>query len=82
MQPHENYRLEKNTLFITFDTEHVRAIIDDDLSSIAYARGVSNHMGSLATEDERLMEIIFKHLKNKRLFSWIALLLRNQYAGS
>lgn len=68
MEPYEKYRLEKNTIMTSFDEATIRNIIDQDLASIVYARGVSNHMGSLATVDLRTMEIIFKELKKRQLY--------------
>lgn len=68
MEPHEKYRLENNTILTTMDEETIGNIIEQDLASIVYAKGVSNHMGSRATEDKRTMEIIFKTLKKKHLY--------------
>lgn len=68
MEPQEKYRLEKNTIMTAMDEAGIKNIIVQDLASIAYVKGVSNHMGSAATEDLRTMEIIFKELKKRRLF--------------
>jgi len=68
MEPEERYRLEKDTIMLSMDEENIRDIIDKDLISIVYAKGVSNHMGSRATQDRRVMEIVFKELKRRKLF--------------
>lgn len=68
MEPREKYRLEKNTIMTSWDEETIIKIINQDLASIAYAKGVSNHMGSRATEEPRIMEIIFKELKKRHLY--------------
>ncbi|MEW6100845.1 MAG: divergent polysaccharide deacetylase family protein [Candidatus Omnitrophota bacterium] len=68
MEPHEKYRLEKNTLMTNFNEEEIKKIMDGALTSIAYAKGVSNHMGSKATEDRKTMGIIFKELKKRHLY--------------
>ncbi len=68
MEPHEKYRLEKNTILTDMDEAAIMAIIDNDLASVLHAKGVSNHMGSLATEDERTMGIVFKELKKRHLY--------------
>ena len=68
MEPHEKARLENNTILTSMDESRIREIIETDLSSISYARGVSNHMGSLATEDMKIMDITFAELKNKGLY--------------
>jgi polysaccharide deacetylase 2 family uncharacterized protein YibQ len=68
MEPHEKYRLEKNTIMTTMDEPAIKNIVEQDLNSIVYAKGVSNHMGSAATEDGRTMGIVFKELKKRRLY--------------
>lgn len=68
MEPQEKLRLEKNTLLTTMSQETVSNIITQDLSSVVYAKGISNHMGSQATQDRRLMESIFRELKKRRLY--------------
>lgn len=68
MEPAEKYHLEKNTILVSMDEAMIKRIIEEDLKNISYARGVSNHMGSLATQDTKIMEIILNQLKNRRLY--------------
>jgi len=68
MEPHEKYRLERNTIMTTMDEPAIRNIVKQNIDNVIYAKGVSNHMGSLATEDPRTMKIIFKELKQRNLF--------------
>lgn len=68
MEPHEKYRLEKNTIMVSMDEATIKNIIDQGLANIVYAKGVSNHMGSLATQELKVMEIIFRELKGRTLF--------------
>jgi hypothetical protein len=68
LEPREKYRLEKDTILTSMDEETTRAIINRALDSIRFARGVSNHMGSRVTEDEKTMNIIFSELKKRRLY--------------
>jgi len=68
MEPREEYRLERNTVLTSLDEQEVFRIIDADLKSIPAAKGVSNHMGSRATEDARTMRIIFRELKKRHLY--------------
>lgn len=68
MEPHEKFRLEKNTIMASMDEPTIRKILVQDLTSVPYVKGVSNHMGSKATEDSRAMEVIFKELKRRRLY--------------
>ncbi len=68
MEPHERFRLEHNTITTMMDEENIKNIIAQDLTDIQYATGVSNHMGSKATEDLRTMGIVFGELKKRNLF--------------
>jgi len=68
MEPHEKYRLEKNTILTTLNEQSIKRIIGLDLDSINYAVGVSNHMGSAVTENAGIMGIVFKELKSRHLF--------------
>jgi polysaccharide deacetylase 2 family uncharacterized protein YibQ len=68
MEPNEKYNLEKNTIRTSMDKKQIEAVISEDLSSLVYAKGVSNHMGSKVTSDMKTMEIIFKELKRKGLY--------------
>jgi polysaccharide deacetylase 2 family uncharacterized protein YibQ len=68
MEPHEKVRLENNTILTSMDESKIREIIEADLSSISYVKGVSNHMGSLASEDVKIMTLIFSELKKRHLY--------------
>jgi polysaccharide deacetylase 2 family uncharacterized protein YibQ len=68
LEPHEKLRLEKNTVMTSMDEVTIRNILKQDLASLAYPCGVSNHMGSKATEDPRTMGIIFRELKRRNLY--------------
>ena len=64
----ENYKLEENTLLTGMDKKTVVRLLGDAFSVVPYAKGLSNHMGSRATEDPRLMKIVFEYLKNNNFF--------------
>jgi hypothetical protein len=68
MEPHERYRLERDTIMVSMQAAKITEIIGKDLASVQNVSGVSNHMGSRATEDERTMEIIFRELKKRGLY--------------
>lgn len=68
LEPHEEYRLEKNTITTSMGEETVKNIIGQDLDSLVYAKGASNHMGSRATENLRTMTLVFNELKKRQLF--------------
>lgn len=68
MEPYEKFRLEQNTIMTSMDESTIKEILGKDLQNIPHAAGVSNHMGSKATEDARTIGIIFKELKRRRLY--------------
>ncbi|MFH1198706.1 MAG: divergent polysaccharide deacetylase family protein [Candidatus Omnitrophota bacterium] len=68
MQPHEKYNLEKNTILTSMDEGAIKRILNSDLDSLVYAKGASNHMGSLGTENPRVMAIILNELKKRNFY--------------
>lgn len=60
--------LEKDTITTDMTDESVETIIRNALRSVFCARGVSNHMGSKATGDARVMKIVMKELKKRNMF--------------
>lgn len=68
LEPHEKYRMEQNTIMTSFGEAAIKNILSDDLDNVMYARGVSNHMGSRATEDLKTMQAVFKELKKRNLY--------------
>ncbi len=70
LEPHreKKYRLEPDTVLITMAKQEVLRILDADIKNLPGIKGVSNHMGSLATENVPLMGIIFAELKKRKLY--------------
>jgi hypothetical protein len=68
MEPHERANLEKNTVFTAMSPKKIRRIVTEGLDSIPHLKGISNHMGSRATEDAKTMGVLFSELKKRRLF--------------
>lgn len=69
----EEAPLEKDTILTSMKPQEARSLIDQALKDVPGAKGMSNHMGSKATEDRRLMEIVFERLKKNNLYfldSW------------
>lgn len=60
--------LEKNTITTNMSKEEIVQILAQALNSVPYASGVSNHMGSKATQNKEVMSVIFNQLKKKKLF--------------
>lgn len=70
LEPHPNsqIRLENKVILTNMKQQEIIKILNDALKSVAYARGVNNHMGSLATENKDVMAVIFKEIRKKGLF--------------
>ncbi|MFA4888386.1 MAG: divergent polysaccharide deacetylase family protein [Candidatus Omnitrophota bacterium] len=68
MEPSEKYRLEINTILVSMGEADIRGIIRHGLDSLKGVKGVSNHMGSLATADARTMKIVLRELKLRKLY--------------
>jgi len=68
MEPREKYQLERNTIMTSMTEAAIKKILDKDLAGIPFVKGVSNHMGSMATADTRTMQAVFKELKKRQLY--------------
>lgn len=69
MEPLES-RVEDDgfTILTEMSPEEIREVISRALRQIPNARGVNNHMGSRATLDERVMQIVMEELKQRNLY--------------
>lgn len=61
-------RLEPETILVGMDKQEALKILDADIKSVPGIKGVSNHMGSRATENAALMGIILAELKRRGLY--------------
>jgi len=68
MEPIEKYRLETDTILTSMDKDKIINIINRDLENLKGIKGVSNHMGSKATDDAHTMAVIFGELKKRGLY--------------
>ncbi|MDD5495511.1 MAG: divergent polysaccharide deacetylase family protein [Candidatus Omnitrophica bacterium] len=69
MEPHKKDGTEeRGTINSAMSEEGVRAILVADMKSVPGLKGVSNHMGSKATEEMGLMSVIMKELKPRDLY--------------
>jgi len=69
MEPErEEVGLERDTVLVDMDTGTIKGIVSRAFLSVAGVKGVSNHMGSRATKNERVLGIIFEELKKKGMF--------------
>ena len=68
MAPIGKQSLEKDTLFPDMTEAEVKRVVDEAVSSVPYAIGVNNHMGSLMTSDFDGMYKVMKALHHHALF--------------
>ena len=80
MEPKAKMRLELLTLYTSMSDEDIRNTFNKALKSVPYADGISNHEGSKATEDIKLMGALFGELKERGMF-FLDSLVTNDSAG-
>jgi polysaccharide deacetylase 2 family uncharacterized protein YibQ len=68
MEPKEKIRLESNTITSVMDAGQIHDILDKDSASVAFAKGISNHMGSRITEDRKISAIVLAEVKKRKLY--------------
>ena len=70
MEPHdkERYGLEEKMLSVGMRSADAVKMLDEAFVSVPFAKGISNHMGSKATEDASLMRMVMAYLKRRKLF--------------
>lgn len=68
MEPKGKFNLEKNTITEDMGPRQIRDILRADLKELAFAKGVSNHMGSRITEDAGQSRVVLLEVKKHRLY--------------
>ncbi len=69
LEPHgEAASLEKGTIMVDMPREEVNALLAKAIRSVPGSKGISNHMGSKATEDRAFMKNLFEELKKRGLY--------------
>lgn len=68
MEPKEKINLEKNTITLSMDEKQIRSILNADLNSVIFAKGINNHMGSRITEDSRISSVIMSEAEKRKLY--------------
>lgn len=59
---------ESDTVRASMSEQEIGRLVADQLATVPGVRGVSNHMGSLSTENRAFMSIIMKELKKRNLY--------------
>lgn len=65
MESYSNDAQEQRLIRTDMPADEINALLDDFLKSVPFAGGVSNHQGSKATEDTKLLMVVFSYLKDK-----------------
>lgn len=60
--------IEEGTIMTDMPAKEVKTILANALAGVPGVKGVSNHMGSKATEDKDLMKVIFDELNRRHLY--------------
>lgn len=69
MEAHNHtIRAEGKTIYTSMTDEDVRETLKGAIASIPNLKGISNHMGSKATEDPRVMKVIMEELQKEKLY--------------
>jgi len=70
MEPHSTADIYPKDYIIkaSMSPTKIKMLINEDLLTVPFAQGINNHMGSKATESEKLIAIIYSYLKTKDFF--------------
>jgi len=68
MQPRGKEAPGRNAILTSMNDDEIAQLTRENIESIPYARGVNNHMGSLATSDRRVMTSVLKNIPESMYF--------------
>jgi len=69
MEPdNDTIQLGEGGIKVAMSDEEIQRAISSDFTTVPYAVGANNHMGSLATSDPRVMRAVLQEMKNRHLF--------------
>ena len=68
MEAKEPHKLGRGGLYTWMSDDEILKTLQEDINSIPHIKGVSNHMGSAFTEDERAMKALLSGIKKYNLF--------------
>lgn len=69
MEAHNHMiRAEEKTIYTSMSDEEIRETLKEAIASIPNLKGISNHMGSQATEDPRVMKVVMEELWKEKLY--------------
>lgn len=68
MEPKEKSWIDSTFIKVGMSDKEIENLVDSYLQELSYINGVNNHMGSLATMDERVMRIVLSIVKSRGLY--------------
>ena len=68
MQPLGKADPGAGAILVNMSDDQIRRTLNDNLDSVPHVVGFNNHMGSAATSDERVMDVVLKVAKQRGLF--------------
>ena len=68
LESHEHKNMEKDTICCDMKDSEIIEVFNSAILSVPAAKGVSNHMGSRATEEKETMSVIFRQMKKRNFF--------------
>lgn len=68
MEAAKPLRLGKGGLYTWMTDQEISQTMEEDIRSVPHIKGANNHMGSLFTRDERVMNAVITELKARGLF--------------
>ena len=68
MQPMGKADPGAGAIYVTMSDDEIRKTLNDNIASVPHVTGFNNHMGSAATSDERVMDVVLKVAKKRGLF--------------
>ncbi len=81
LESYEHKNMEKDTIYCNMKDSKIVKVFNNALLSVPAAKGVSNHMGSKATEEKKVMAVIFKQMKKRNLFFLDSLVTKKSICG-
>ncbi|HJQ37675.1 MAG TPA: divergent polysaccharide deacetylase family protein [Thermoanaerobaculia bacterium] len=68
MEPRGSETPGRNAILTSMSDDEIAKATRENVDAVPYARGVNNHMGSLATSDRRVMESVFRGMPKGMYF--------------
>jgi hypothetical protein len=68
MEPVEPVKSDVDVVLTSMNDRDIRDLVERYAGELPYVSGANNHMGSLATQDERVMKAVLSVLKSRGLF--------------